>query len=144
MIYNGPDELGIHWERTTLENLVPRAVYDFDESGYRQRLGLVSGLVFGLAIGISCLLITPPTVGFGLRVLTSVCAAAFGGVAFGNIFLRRFRKRMSSIIDRLYAGDVETYTPPPEKDLRYRLPCSWKRSEKFAVGGVLYIGTQGL
>lgn len=52
---------------------------------------------------------------------------------------------MSSIIDRLYAGDTDiTVPPPPEQELRYRLPCSWKRSENFSVGGILYIGPLGL
>jgi hypothetical protein len=66
-------------------------------------------------------------------------------MAFGRSFPKRFRKKMSSFIDRLYVGDATIDTPPPTgKDLRYRLPCSWKRSENFSVGGVLYIGPEGL
>jgi hypothetical protein len=31
-----------------MENLVPREVYDVDETGYRERLGIISGILFGL------------------------------------------------------------------------------------------------
>lgn len=128
-----------------MENLVPREVYDIDDSGYRERLGLVTGLFFGFAMGIACLILTPSIIGLGWRALLSICAGAFGGIAFGRGFPRRFRKKMSSIIDRLYAGDTDIdIPPPPEKELRYRLPCSWKRSVNFSVGGVLYIGPLGL
>ncbi len=128
-----------------MENLIPREVYDVDDSGYRQRLGLITGIVFGLAMGIACLLLTPSIIGFGWRALLSICAGVFSGFAFGKTFPRGFRKKMSSIIDRLYAGDETINTRPPTgKDLRYRLPCSWKRSENFAVGGILYIGPEGL
>jgi hypothetical protein len=128
-----------------MENLVPRDVYEVDESGYRQRLGLVTGIFFGLAVGLACLFLTPSMIGFGWRVLLSICTGVFSGVAFCKSFPRGLQKKMSSIIGRLYAGDATIDTPPPTgKDLRYRLPCSWKSSENFAVGGVLYIGPEGL
>jgi hypothetical protein len=128
-----------------MENLVPREIYDIDDSGYRQRLGLLTGIFFGLAMGLACLFLTPSTIGFSSRTLLCIGTGLFGGVFFGKTFPRGFRKRMSSIVDRLYAGDPTIDTPPPPgKDLRYRLPCSWKRSQSFTVGGVLYIGPQGL
>lgn len=128
-----------------MDNLIPREAYDVDESGYRQRLGLVTGTFFGLAMGLACLFLTPSMAGPGWHALLSICAGVFSGVVFGKTFPRGFRTKMTSIIDRLYAGDPELVTaPPPEKKPGYRLPCSWKRSENFAVGGVLYIGPQGL
>jgi len=128
-----------------MDNLVPRNVYDVDESGYRGRLGWIVGTFFGFFMGIACLFLTPPIIGYVLRVFLSICMGILSGVAFGWVFPRRFGKRMSSIIDRLYAEDTDiTVLPPPEKELRYRLPCSWKRSENFAVGGILYIGRLGL
>jgi hypothetical protein len=128
-----------------MENLVPREIYDIDDSGYRQRLGLVTGFFVGLAMGLACLFLTPSIIGFGWRALLSIGTGLFSGVFFGKTFRRGFRKRMSSIVDRLYVGDPTIDTPPPPgKDLRYRLPCSWKRSQSFTVGGVLYIGPQGL
>lgn len=114
-----------------MENLVPREVYDVDDSV--------------LSMGIACFFLTPSIIGSVWRVLLSICAGVLSGIAFGWSFPRRFRKKMSSIIDRIYAGDTDIIVPPPpEKELRYRLPCSWKRSEKFSVGGVLYIGPLGL
>jgi hypothetical protein len=128
-----------------MENLVPREVYDADDSGYRERLGLVTGMFFGLTMGIACFFLIPPIVGLGWRALLSVCTAIFDGIAFGMLFPKRFRKKMSSLTDRLYEGDASIdVPPPPEKELRYRLPCSWKRSRNFSVGGVLYIGPLGL
>jgi len=128
-----------------MENLVPREVYDSDDTGYRQRIGLFTGLFFGLTMALACFFLVPSIIGFGWRALLSILAGVFSGVAFGTCFPRRFRKRMASVIDRLYAGDPEIDTPPPpERELRYRLPCSWKRSENFSVGGVLYIGPLGL
>jgi|ERR1700733_987161 len=128
-----------------MENLVPREVYDANDSGYRTRLGWATGMFFGLGMGIACLFLTPSNIGLGCRVLLSISAGVLSGIAFGGIFPRRFRKKMSSMIDRLYAGDTDITSPPPqEKELRYRLPCSWKRSENFSVGGVLYIGPLGL
>ena len=128
-----------------MENLVPREVYDIDDSGYSQRLGLGTGVFFGLCMGIACFFLTPSLLGFGWSALLSVCAGVLCGIAFGKNFPRRFRKKMSSILDRLYRGDTDIdIPPPPEKELRYRLPCSWKRSEDFSVGGVLYMGSLGL
>lgn len=128
-----------------MENLAPREVYDVDESGYRERLGLVTGIFFGLFMGIACYFLTPSLIVLGWRVLLSIGAGVFAGIAFGKGFPNRFRKKMSSIIDRLHAGDTDIdVPPPPEKELQFRLPCSWKRSENFSVGGVLYIGPLGL
>jgi hypothetical protein len=96
-------------------------------------------------MGIACLFLTPSVVGFGWRALFSIGAGVGCGIAFGKNFPNRFRKKMSSIVDQLYDGDTNIdVPPPPEKELRYPLPCSWKRNENFSVGGVLYIGPLGL
>jgi hypothetical protein len=52
-----------------MENLVPREAYDVDGSGYRERLGMVSGILFGFAMAVVFLFLTPTMVGFGLRIL---------------------------------------------------------------------------
>jgi hypothetical protein len=81
----------------------------------------------------------------GGRILISICLGALCGAGFGRNFPKRFQRKMSSTIDRLYEGDPSIDVPPsPEKELRYRLPCSWKRSKNFSVGGVLYVGPMGL
>ena len=127
-----------------MENLVPREVYDVDETGYRERLGIISGILFGFTMAIFFFL-TTSRVGFGWRVFLSICLGTLCGVGFGRAFPKRFRKRMSPMLDRLYEGNpVIDVAPSPEKLLRYRLPCSWKRSKNFSVGGVLYVGPMGL
>ena len=128
-----------------MENLVPREAYDIDEGGYRQQLRLVTSLFSSLMIGIGCLFIMFQAIRFGWRALLGTCTGVFCVIVFIKGFRQRFRRRISSMIDRLYAGDTNIDTPPPPgKDLRYRLPCSWKRSEYVAVGGVLYLGPQAL
>lgn len=128
-----------------MENLASREVYDVDESGFRERLGLVTGIFFGLFMGVACFFLTPSIIPFGWRALLNIGAGVASGIGFGRSFPNRFRKKMSLFIDRLYAGDTEIdVPPPPEKELRYRLPCSWTRSGSLTVGGVLYIGPLGL
>jgi hypothetical protein len=127
-----------------MENLIPREVYDVDETGYRERLGIISGILFGFIMAIFFLLTTSRG-GFGWRVFLSLCLGTLCGVGFGRAFPKRFRKRMSSMVDRLYEGNpVTDIAPSLEEELRYRLPCSWKRSKNFSVGGVLYVGPMGL
>jgi hypothetical protein len=64
---------------------------------------------------------------------------------FWQDFSQTFSEGDVLIVDRLYKGDpVIDVPPPPEKELRYRLLCTWKRSENFSVGGVLYVGPLGL
>jgi hypothetical protein len=69
-----------------MENLAPREVYDVDESGYRERLGLVTGIFFGLFMGIACFFLTPSIIGFGWRASLSIGAGVFSGIAFGMGF----------------------------------------------------------
>lgn len=129
----------------TMENLVPKEAYIIDFSGYRERLGWVTGIFFGMSMGIVFFILAPSTVGLSRRASISFGAAVLCGIVFGMVFPRRYRRRISSVIDRLYDGDTKIdVPPPPEKELRYRLPCSWVRSKNFAVGGVLYIGPHGL
>jgi hypothetical protein len=80
-----------------MENLVPREVYGIGiyDSGYSNRLGLGTGIFFGLGMGIACFFLTPSVLGFSWRALLSIGAAVFCGIAFGRIFPKRFRKLMN-------------------------------------------------
>jgi hypothetical protein len=132
-----------------VENLVPRATYDSDETGYWRRLPLAAGIGFGVPMGIFFAMMTA-FMGwgkFGLEacLLLGLSTGALSGVIFGFFFPRAFRHKMSSITDANYSRDPEPdLMPSPEKKLRYRLPSNWMRSESHAVGGVLYIGRDGL
>ncbi|MBV8886346.1 MAG: hypothetical protein JO235_20460 [Chroococcidiopsidaceae cyanobacterium CP_BM_RX_35] len=48
---------------------------------------------------------------------------------------------MQRFTKEIYAGVGKFATPPPTSDAyKYRLACSWRKSDKLAVGGVLYLG----
>jgi len=132
-----------------VKNLVPRATYDSDETGYWRRLPLAAGIGFGLPMGIFFTMMTA-FMGwgkFGLEacLLLGMSTGALSGAFFGFFFPRVFRRKMSSITDANYSREPEPdVMPSPEKKLLYRLPSNWMRSESFAVGGVLYIGRDGL
>jgi hypothetical protein len=132
-----------------VENLVPRSTYDADETGYWRRLPLAAGVGFGLPMGIFfTIMVAIMAWGkFGLKecLLLGILSGAASGVLFGFFFPRAFRRKMSSITDANYLRE-----PQPDiltssaKKLVYRLPSNWMRSDSFAVGGVLYIGGDGL
>ncbi len=132
-----------------MENLVPRATYDSDETGYWRRLPLAVGIGFGLPMGIFFSMMTA-FMGwgkFGLKecLLLGMSTGALSGVFFGFFFPRAFRRKMSSITDANYSREPEPdVLAAPEKKLLYRLPSNWMKTDNFAVGGVLYIGKSGL
>jgi hypothetical protein len=135
-----------------MENLVDRKAYDSDDSGYWQRLPWVMGIAFGVSMAVVLAIflgvvfaIAQPGGDMTTGVLIGLSTGGVGGVLFGRSFPRTFRQRVSSMTDALYAGNKDLVDEPPvEKSLRYRLPCSWMKSPAFAVGGILYIGKDGM
>ena len=132
-----------------MENLVPRATYDSDETGYWRRLPLAAGIGFGLPMGIFFSMMIAfmgwGKVGLEECLLVGMSTGALSGVFFGFFFPRSFRRKMSSITDANYSrGPEPDVLLSPEKKFLYRLPSNWMKTESFAVGGVLYIGKGGL
>ena len=132
-----------------MENLVQRGVYDSDESGYLERLPWVMGTFFGLSMTVLFFILF--TTMFAAQRDTSsvflVClvSGALGGVFFGLTFPRTFRRKMTAFTDAIYAGRSDLIDEPrADEGWRYRLPCSWMKTPRFAVGGVLYIGSGGV
>lgn len=143
-----------------MENLVAREAYDVDETGYWKRLPVLGGLFAFLFGGFGFGLIFPllfdwvGTLVFPQRpalfnaATIIIIGLSFGiifGLAFGWVFPTIFRRKMASAMSAIYDGDPKIVpAPPSEKEFSYRLPCSWMKSDNFAVGGLLYLGKQSL
>jgi hypothetical protein len=140
-----------------MENLVPREAYDLDETGYRKRLPIVVGLIAFLFGGVGFGLLFPflfewvwalflPLPARIFNASTVIISGLGFGIFFGLVMALRFpaisQRKMTSIVDDIYAGDAKIVQPPSGKEFSYRLPCSWMRSNNFAVGGVLYLSKE--
>ena len=138
-----------------MENLVSRRAYDASlDFPIRLPLiiGVVSALLFGLGFGlfftaafewIGSLFLPSPLLIFNVRMVLFV--AILSGIPFGLslalIIPARLRKTMALFIDAVYADNPEfVEVPGVVEEFSHRLPCSWMKSDKFAVGGVLYFG----
>ncbi len=129
-----------------MDNLIPLAAYHADETGYWKRLRFVSGLFFGFFMAVSAAvfpmgdskLLYP-------RIARGLFAFLFGGVFFGLLFPLLFRRKVRALLDGLYAGKSWIDQPPPEdRRLDYRFPCSLIVGQMAAIGGVMYVGPDGM
>lgn len=126
-----------------METLAPRASYDRDELGVTARLPVVSGIIYGAATGGQAFA--------ELRAYSLLFALAYGlivallmGAFFGFFFSKGVGWMARRVNDRLYAGDPTLVPAPPGGRYAYRLPCGWMRTPRRAIGGVLYIGQDGV
>jgi hypothetical protein len=139
-----------------VENLVSRQAYNAVDYSIRLPLvigifscllgGLFFGLFFTLAFELLGSLVLPsPLRIFNVRMVILV-GLAFGvpfGLCLALAIPAGFRKRMASFTDALYAGDPKIVELPASvDDYSHRLPCSWMKSDKFSVGGVLYLSRE--
>jgi hypothetical protein len=110
-----------------LENLLPLAAYDADETGYWKRMHLRSGALFGVGLAAVELISPIP----GTRYSPLICAVVtlvIGGPAFGLLFPPLLRIGVRRLVVGLYVGEPSIIDPPPPNQLvRYQLPCTWLR-----------------
>ena len=124
-----------------MEDLVPRSAYDVDETGYWERMPVVTG-TFMAACGT---LIVWATVLRECPFLESVMRGMAGGFMFAVLFPALFRWMIGRHTSSAYAGKGRfAASPPAGFQAEYRLPCSLIRGASPAVGGVLYLGRGGL
>jgi hypothetical protein len=125
-----------------IENLLPREAYEIDETGYRKRLPWFLFISFAGLCG-TMMTITLAIVfemGIAQAILTYLVVGVLGG-GYASFFSWIARRSNKLFTDKLYRGDLKFDVPPPAtKNLKYRLVCSWIKSNKLAIGGVLYIG----
>jgi hypothetical protein len=128
-----------------MENLLPRAAYDHDETGYWRRLPYAAGLLFAtLTVLIDFVFSSAPSRFNPVFFAAMIVWGVFSGIFFGLLFPLAFRRKMRRMTDRLYSGDTWIDVPPSRgQGFDHRLVCS-RMEGKLAIGGVLYVGELGL
>ena len=126
-----------------LENLLPLAAYDSDETGYWRRRFTLCAVAFGAGMFIPELL-TRTVTAFSPPVTVGLHATA--GLLFAFLLIGTSRARVRLATAGLYSGRPRVIDPPPEPLIAYyQLPCTWVEGRILAgIGGVLYIGRKGL
>jgi hypothetical protein len=127
------------------ENVITLDSYLTDETGYWGRLGLVSGVLFGLMMAAGGLLILSHTPNLVLPPLIgSTISGLFGGLLFGIFFPLAFRRTTNIYAKSLYKGeDWIANDPPPGIDPDYQLLCT-RIVGSMGVGGILYAERRAL
>jgi hypothetical protein len=132
-----------------MENLVPSDAYDVDETGYRRRMPLISGIALGcfvLLLFLLPFLFSP--VSLHLRIIFVSMLAFVGGFMTGILGAFGYlssRPKVAPSIEAIYTNASGlAVLPPPGKEFSYRVPCLWLKFPNFKVSGVLYIGKEGL
>jgi len=125
-----------------LENLLPLAAYDSDETGYWSRMGYVAGVSFGTAMGV-CALVGVALFEGQLALLDAAVGGAVAGLWFGLGFRLMMRGVARVAIARLYTKRPSIADAPPDRQVRYQILCTCLHAKSFA-GGVLYFGCGGL
>ena len=128
-------------ESDYVDNLVARAAYDVDETGYWRRMPIVLGVVMSAA---GCLILWA-TVGSQLQPREIVIRALAGGGLFSILFSSFSQWSANLAVSRAYAGSGKfAAIPPPNQEFAYRLPCSRAKTPLLGIGGTLYLGRSGL
>jgi hypothetical protein len=126
-----------------METLTPRDLYDDDELGMTRRLPMLSGLIFGTGMGLATLVDELGERPIAGAVAYALVVGVASGALFGWMFPRVVGRMARRVNDRWYAGDPAVVQPAPD-GYTCRLPCGWVRTPGGVVGGVLYLGPQGL
>jgi hypothetical protein len=109
--------------------------------------GLGFGIIFPIGFKWLFSLLMQEPVSLPLLKIGLTSGISFGilfGLVFALMFPARMRKQLSTATDAIYFDDPKFVVLPSDKlGLTHRLPCSWMKSDNFAVGGVLYLGPRG-
>jgi hypothetical protein len=136
-----------------MQNLVPRAAYSVDDTGFWDGWPRYLFVVYAIGFGITWFVIN---VDWTLRgdawrssALVAAAFAIWGGALNGflvsTLTVRGRRKRQERLADALYDGDPGLVPEPPDRDgYAWRLPCSAIVSPRITLAGVLYVGKAGL
>jgi hypothetical protein len=126
-----------------MENLLPLAAYDVEETGYWARLPFLSGLLYGLLTVIIDVVYAradavPPFSGVPGALFTLVTSATFLGLLFPWVM----RAQIKATRRGLFARNSWIVAHPPEnRHVDYRVLCSLVAGGiSSAVSGVIYVG----
>jgi len=130
----------------TAQDVLPLADYHVDETGYWKRIPLVSGSFFGVWMGAYAAIFPLDDSNLLYSRLTRVLIALIGGgLFFGLLFSFLVRGWTLFTLDSLYARKRWIDVPPPAKRrLDFRLLCVLMTGWRSEVGGVMYLGPDGL
>jgi hypothetical protein len=136
-----------------MQNLVPRAAYSVDDTGFWDGWPRYLFAVYSVGFGITWFALNVDWMLHGDALANSaLVAAAFAiwggalnGLLVSQLTTRRRRKRQERLADALYAGDPLLVPGPPEMaGYEWRLPCSAIVAPRLTLAGVLYVGAAGL
>ena len=126
------------------ENLLPLAAYQTDDSGYWRRSPVVSGLLFGVWMGIFAAVFPLDDSNLLYSRTTRIAISFFSGLIFGPFFTLLTRWWTRLIQTGLYSGKSWIDVPPPANiGVNYRIVCSLIKG-RIAVGGVAYLHSEGV
>jgi hypothetical protein len=136
-----------------MQNLVSRAAYSVDDTGFWDGWPRYLFAVYGFGFGVTWFLLNVDWTLHGdawrSSVLVAAAFAIWGGALNGllvsRLTVRGRRKRQERLADALYNGDPRLVPAPPERaGYEWRLPCSAMVAPRLTLAGVLYVGTAGL
>lgn len=136
-----------------MQNLVPRAAYSVDDTGFWDGWPRYLFLVYGVGFGMTWFVLNVDWTLHGeawrsnalVAAAFSIWGGAINGLLVSRFTVRGRRKRQEQLADALYEGDPRLVPGPPERaGYEWRLPCSAIVSPRMTLAGVLYVGAAGL
>lgn len=122
-----------------MEDLQPLEAYFDDQSQHWMRMGAVAGMAFGALVAAAAYAWGRPLAGLSLEN-TAVLVFVVAGSIFGFAWSARMKSAIQNVTRAVYLGTAPFAVEPPTGAYTHRLPASWRTSDRFAVGGVLFVG----
>ena len=122
-----------------MENLQPLEAYFDDQAQNWTRMGAVAGMAFGAIVAAAAYAWGRPLAGLSLEN-TAVLVFVVAGAIFGFAWSARMRTAVQNVTRDVFLGNAPFAVEPPKGPYTHRLPASWRTSDRFAVGGVLFVG----
>ena len=122
-----------------MENLQPLEAYFDDQAQNWTRMGAVAGIAFGALVAAVAHAWGRPLAGLSLEN-TAMLVFVVAGSIFGFAWSARMKRAIQNVTRDVYLGNAPFAVEPPNAVYTHRLPASWRTSDRFAVGGVLFVG----
>jgi 4-amino-4-deoxy-L-arabinose transferase-like glycosyltransferase len=122
-----------------MEDLQPLEAYFDDQAQNWTRMGAVAGVAFGALAAAAAYAWGRPLAGLSLET-TAVLVLLVAGSIFGFAWAARMKSAIQRVTRDVYFGNAPFAVQPPKGRYSHRLPASWRTSDRFAVGGVLFVG----
>ncbi len=117
-------------------DLLPFEAYELPFVGPMWRTALAMSVLWGVPMSFVAVVVSYRTT--GLLLPLSICLV--GSLGFGFLWTRTFRRRMRTLMRRLYDVDPALVPGPPPGTFRCRVSCGLAISQRMTVGGHLYAG----